>query len=270
GRYAQAEAYADRARAIFERLSDRLRLARLDTNVANLHYRRDRFPQALTLYERALSALREVGTPNDVAVTLRNIAVCHISLNDFARALAVHGEARAFCEAHGLARLVVETDYNIAYLHYLRGEYTVALELYQAARARAEALGDAYHRALCDLDQSELYLELNLLEEGVALAEQALAGFESLQMPYETAKALANLAVGVGRQGETPRSLRLFESARAMFVGEGNEFWPALIDVYRALVLHQEGRHLEARKLGQHALRFFDAGGHQSKAALAE
>jgi len=270
GRYAQAEAYADRARAIFERLSDRLRLARLDTNVANLHYRRDRFPQALTLYERALSALREVGTPNDVAVTLRNIAVCHISLNDFARALAVHGEARTFCEAHGLARLVVEADYNIAYLHYLRGEYTVALELYQAARVRAEALGDAYHRALCDLDQSELYLELNLLEEGVTLAEQALAGFESLHMPYETAKALANLALGVGRQGETLRSLRLFESARAMFVREGNEFWPALIDVYRALVLHQEGRHLEARKLCQHALRFFDAGGHQSKAALAE
>jgi CHAT domain-containing protein len=270
GRYAQAEAYADRARAIFEKLGDRLRLARLDTNVANLHYRRDRFPQALALYQGALRALREVGTPNDFAVTLRNVAVCHISLNDFDPALAVHREARAFCEAHGLARLVVEADYNIAYLHYLRGEYTLALELYQAARARAEALGDAYHRSLCDLDQAELYLELNLLEEGVALAEQALAGFESLQMPYESGKALASLAVGVGRQGEAARALEVFERARAMFVSEGNAFWPALIDIYRALVLHQEGRHLEARQLGQDGLRFFDAAGHESKAALAE
>ena len=164
------------------------------------------------------AALREVGTPNDVAVALRNMAVCHISLNDFAQALAVHREARAFCEAHGLARLVVEADYNIAYLHYLRGEYTLALELYQAARGRAEALGDGYHRALCDLDQSELYLELNLLEEGIALAEQALAGFESLGMRYETAKALTNLAVGVGRRGEALRSLQLFARAREMFV----------------------------------------------------
>ena len=270
GRYDQAENWADRARFLFQQRADHLRLARLDTNVANMHYRRDRFPQALALYERALATLRERGTPNDVAVALRNIAVCHISLNDFARALDVHREARAFCESHGLDRLVVEADYNIAYLHYLRGEYTLALELYQAARARAEALGDAYHRALCDLDQSELYLELNLLDEGVALAEQALAGFESLQMPYETAKALANLAVGVGRKGEGERSLHLFAKARAVFVSEGNEFWPALIDVYRALVLHQEARHFEARKLCRQALRFFDAGGHQSKAALAE
>jgi CHAT domain-containing protein len=270
GRYAEAEAHADRARTIFEGLGDRLRLARLDTNVANLHYRRDRFAQALVLYRRAQAALRDVGTPNDVAVTLRNMAVCHISLNDFAEALAVHREARAFCESHGLARLVVEADYNIAYLHYLRGEYTEALELYQAARARAEALGDAYHRALCDLDQSELYLELNLLEEGVALAEQAFAGFEALHMPYETAKALTNLAVGVGRQGELFRSLQLFARARRMFVGEGNDFWPALIDIYRGLVLHREGRHFEARKLCQDALRFFDAVGHGSKAALAE
>ncbi len=270
GRYAEAEAHAARARTIFESRGDRLRLARLDINVANLHYRRDRFGQALGLYQRAQAALREVGTPNDVAVTLRNMAVCHISLNDFAQALAVHREARALSESHGLARLVVEADYNIAYLHYLRGEYTLALELYQAARARAEALGDAYHRALCDLDQSELYLELNLLEEGVALAEQAFAGFEALQMRYETAKALTNLAVGVGRQGEMFRSLQLFARARKMFVGEGNDFWPALIDIYRGLVLHQEGRHFEARKLCQDALRFFDTVGHPSKAALAE
>ena len=270
GRYEEAQTHADRARAIFEGLGDRLRLARLDTNVANLHYRRDKFAPALALYERAAAALREVGTPNDVAVTLRNMAVCHISLNDFARALTVHREARAFCEAHGLARLVVEADYNIAYLHYLRGEYTVALELYQAARAQADALGDAYHRALCDLDQSELYLELNLLEEGVALAEQALGAFEALGMRYETAKATTNLAVGVGRQGEALRSLQLFARAREMFVGERNDFWPALIDTYRGLLLHQEGRHFEARKLCQDALRFFDGVGQASKAALAE
>ena len=231
-----------------------------DINVANLHYRRDRFPQALTLYERALSALREVGTPNDVAVTLRNIAVCHISLHDFARALAVHGEARTFCEAHGLARLVVEADYNIAYLHYRRGEYAVALELYQAALARAEALGDAYHRALCDLDQSELYLELNLLEEGVALAEQALAGFESLQMPYGAARRSPTSPWGEP-PGRALRSLHVFESAGDVR-GRGNEFGPR----YRRLSgprHHQEGRHL--RRASSASTRwFFDAGANKA------
>jgi CHAT domain-containing protein len=270
GRYAEAETSALRAREIFERAGDRLRLARLDTNLGNLHYRRDRFAQALALYERALAALREIGEPRDVAVALRNLAVCHISLNHFAEALAIHQEARGFCESHDLPRLVVEADYNIAYLHYLRGEYTVALELYQRARTRAEATGDTYHGALCDLDQSELYLELNLLDEGIALAEQAFAGFEALQMKYEAAKALVSLAVGVGRQGEAFRALQLFARAREMFVVEGNDFWPALIDTYRGLVLHQEGRHFEARRLCQDALRFFAAVGQASKAALSE
>jgi hypothetical protein len=53
-----------------------------------------------------------------------------------------------------------ESDYNIAYLHFLR----TAIALYEATRELCKRLGDPYHRALCDLDQSEMYLELNLSE----------------------------------------------------------------------------------------------------------
>ena len=42
-----------RARDIFERLGDRLRLARLDANMGNILYRQDRFEEALELYQRA-------------------------------------------------------------------------------------------------------------------------------------------------------------------------------------------------------------------------
>jgi tetratricopeptide (TPR) repeat protein len=270
GRYDEVRAAVARARAIFDATGDRLRLARLDTNLASLLYRQDRFQEALDLYLTARAILAEVGQPHDIAVALRNLAVCYISLNRFDDALATHEEARRHCETHGLSRLVVEADYNIAYLHYLRGEYTKALELYQAARVRAEHLDDDYHRALCDLDQSELYLELNLVEEGAALAEEAYRGFEALGRRYEAAKALTNLAVGVGRRGEAVRALQLFARAREMFVAEGNAFWPPLLDAYRALVLEQEGRHYEARQLAEGALRFFEAEGQPSKAALCE
>lgn len=270
GRYDDVRTAIARARTIFETTGDRLRLARLDTNLASLYYRQDRFQEALDLYRTAQAILAECGQPHDVAVALRNLAVCYISLNRFDEALATHEEARRYCEAHGLARLVVEVDYNVAYLHYLRGEYTTALELYQAARARAERLDDPYHRALCDLDQSELYLELNLVEEGTALAQQAYRGFDALGMRYEAAKALTNLAVGAGRQGEPVRALQLFARAREMFVAEGNAFWPPLIDAYRALVLQQEGRPYEARRLAESARQFFAAEGPSSKAALCE
>ena len=73
--------------------------------------------------------------------------------------------------------LVAVADYNIAYLYYLRGEYTRSIELYRAAREDCRALGDAYREALCDLDQSEMYLELNLIEEGAHLARRAQKAF---------------------------------------------------------------------------------------------
>ena len=43
GRYPEAMDYAEQARRIFERLGDRLRLARLDANMGNILYRQDRF-----------------------------------------------------------------------------------------------------------------------------------------------------------------------------------------------------------------------------------
>ena len=242
GRYEEASRRALVARGLLERAGDRVCLARLDCNLANLFYRQDRFPEALELYRRAYEQFLEQGGIHDVAAALRNMAVCYISLNQFDEALASHREARAFCEKHGLLLLVVGADYNVAYLHYLRGEYTKAIELYRLARERSEKLGDAYHRALCDLDQSELYLELNLIDEGVQLATEAFEGFEALKMGYEAAKALTNLAIGAGRQGEAFRALGLFGKAREMFVREGNDVWPALIDAYRALVLQHEGR----------------------------
>ena len=72
--------------------------------------------------------------------------------------------------------LVAVADYNIAYLYYLRGEYTRSIELYRAAREHCHELGDTYREGLCDLDQSEMYLELNLSEEGAHLARRALDG----------------------------------------------------------------------------------------------
>src|SRR5207237_540836 len=101
-------------------------------------------------------------------------------LNDFPRALETYRTARAYCERHQMPLLASEADYNVAYLYYLRGEYACAIELYRVTRDRCQAAGDDYHRALCDLDQSEMYIELNLSDEGAQLAQRALEAFQRL------------------------------------------------------------------------------------------
>lgn len=271
GRYDQALAWAEEARAIFARYGDRLRLARLDSNSANILYRQDRFDEALALYRRAYQEFAAAGgEPADFAAVLSNMAVCSISANDFNQALRFYREAREHCARHGMPLLVAEADYNIAYLHFLRGEYALAIELYHAARRNCRELDDRYHQALCDLDESEMYLELNLSEDGEELAQRALGQFRQLGLGYEAAKATAFLALAASHQGNTARALDLFRQARTLFLGERNRIWPALIDLYQALVLAREGAGLRARKFARAAFRFFSNSPLTAKAAACE
>ena len=169
--------------------------------------------------------------------------------------MTTYREARTYCERHGLALLVVQADYNIAYLYYLRGEYTHALDHYRAAREHSERIGDRYHSALCDLDGSEIHLELNLRREAADMADRARARFGELRMVYEEAKALTTLALATSHQGGVRRARTLFGRARRLFAHERNTPWRALVDYYEALVHYRGGEHNHARPLAARAKR---------------
>ena len=268
GEYQRAEEAAEKARAIFSREGDALRLARLELNVGNIHHRQDRFAEALACYERGYEQLVPFKNVEGIAVALGNMAMCLITLNDFPRALETHRRARAFCEEHGLPRLVALADYNIAYLYFFRGQYGEAIEALKATRVRCEALGDAYLAALCRLDLSELYLELNLSPDAAAMAEEARDAFAALGNGYEAAKARGFLAIAHGQQGKVLRSLEMFAEAKAGFVRERNAAWPGLMDLYRAMILMAAGRLFEARRSALEALAALGAPALVSKAVL--
>ncbi len=270
GQYERAFRLGERARSIFHAHKDRLRLARLDSNIANIYYRQDRFQDAVELYEGAYSEFLQCGEPLDIAAVLRNLAVCYISLNDFPRAEETYRLARQHCMEHGFSLLVAEADYNVAYMHYLRGEYLRAIELYDQTRTLCAELGDRYHQALCDLDESEIYLELNLTEGGTELAQDAFTAFTELGMKYEAAKAATFSAIAISQQGRHKQALESFDRARALFVKEHNDLWPGLIDLYKALVYYEAGQNDEAEDLAAKALQYFSNSVLPSKAALCE
>src|SRR5207302_10538917 len=82
GEYHRALEGASRAREIFSRSGDTLRLARLELNVANIHHRQDRFAEALQAYEQAYRQLAPLRDTEAIGVALHNMAVCLIGLND--------------------------------------------------------------------------------------------------------------------------------------------------------------------------------------------
>lgn len=268
GQYDKAFETAKKAEEIFTRLGDRQRLAHVQINVGNIYHRQDRFEEGLACYERAYEALLPLHDSEGLAVAMYNMAVCLITLNDFPRALASYQRAREMCVQHGMTLLVTQSDYNIAYLYYLRGEYGRAIEMLRATREECEKNGDAYVMALCYLDLSEIYLELNLSTEAMETAHQGYVRFQKLGMGYEEAKCQANEAMALSQLGKALQSLELFAQARPKFVKEKNLVWPWLIDLYQAVVLYNEGRLFEARRLCTGAAAFFDTSFLPGKAVL--
>jgi CHAT domain-containing protein/predicted negative regulator of RcsB-dependent stress response len=268
GEYEQAFAAAARARQIFTTLGDQLRLARLEINVGNIYYRQDRFSEALACYRRAYDVVVEHENSEGIAAVLSNLSICLIALGEFQQALDSYQHARDYCAQHNMPLLVAQADYNIAYLYFLRGEYSRAIDMLRSTRLRCNEVGDRYHYGLCNLDLSELYLELNLSSEAAELARLGYAEFEKLGMGYEAAKCIAFEAIAMGQQGQAFQSLKLFTRSREMFVKEKNQVWPSLIDLYQALVLFNEGRLFESRRLAKTALEFFDSSLVPGKAVL--
>lgn len=268
GRYDEAFFWAERSREIFRRHGARHHLAVLDHNMANVYYRLDRFEEALDLYNCSYREFLDLGESQNAAIALKNTATCEISLNQFRKALETYTAARELCLQTNMPLVAVEADYNIAYLYYLRGEYTRAIELYRVTRERCIELGETYHQGLCDLDQAEMYLELNLSEEAAFLAERALGTFRQLRMGYEMAKAITNLAIAASHHGDAAQAVELFRKGREIFVRENNRVWTAMIDLYQALVVYQEDRLDEAASLCQQAFEFFSSSPLIGKAAL--
>ncbi len=270
GEYATAYEWHEAARRVFEHSHDPRRLAVLEHNYGIILGRQDRWREALESYRLAYEEFDKLDQAQEVAICLRNVAVCHIHLHRFEEALAVYEQNRAYCRQHGLTRVLLQVDYNIAYLYYLRGEYMRAIRLYRAVREDCEAAGDDYHKALCDLDQAEMYLDLNLVEEAAGLASSAQGIFKQLGMPYESAKALTNRAIACSRRGRSREALELLRSAREIFVAEKNRLWPALLDFYQAVILGRERRSREAEALARSAREAFSEAQVAPKAAMCE
>lgn len=257
GQYDRASLAVQEARRIFETEGNEWRLARVDLNAGNILHRQDRFAEALTHYRRACGffASHPEKDSEARAVALHNLAMCLVGLNDFPQALAGHEEARRFASEHGMHILVRQADYNIASLHYFRGEHNRAIELLRATLETCVQSNDDYHVALCNLDLSDIYLELNQGREAERMAQVAGELFQRMEMGYEAGKALSNVALATWQQGHRKIALRFFAKARKNFVREKNRVWPSRINLYRATILVDEGQYPSALRLCRKALK---------------
>jgi tetratricopeptide (TPR) repeat protein len=269
-RFGEALSDSNHVTEMFVKLRDQRGLGRHLINVANIYFRLDRFLEELEILERAEEILSRLDDSESLCYIHVNRAVVLTSLNRADEALKEYELAGRIATENDMPLLVSQCDYNICYLYFLQGQYTKALEMLNVVRKHMKERGDRWHSALCNLDQSEIYLELNMHQDAIELAKQAYDGFESIGMTYEMAKALAFMGIAHNHLHNYGKALELFDSSRAMFKEQGNNVWLSLVDLYQGIVYFQTGRYYEALDLARKAYEFFSKSGLKTKRLYAQ
>ena len=171
------------------------------------------------------------------------------SIDRFEEADHAYSFSEQIGERLGLSNLVTQARYNRAYLYFLRGRNMQAVEHFGKLRVFFQENSSHRHAGLCDLDETEIYLQLNLPNDAARLARSAIESFASLNMSYEFAKASAFLGIALTQNRQFGDALQVFRRAQTLFEQENNQYWVALVKLYRAEVLYAVGRLWEARAL---------------------
>jgi CHAT domain-containing protein len=269
GRYDEALEAGLEAEKWFVANGDDEGYARLCVNLGNVYQRLDQHLRSIQYQQTAIEYFSRTGNEQALAQTYLNLGNSLSWLQQFERSDHAYRTSEAIGERLGLTDLVTQARYNRASLYFLRGRNMEALERFSELRELFTKANSARHAALCDLDETEIYLQLNLPNDAARLARSAMESFRRLAMPYEYAKATSSLGIALAQNRQFGDALQVFRSAQYAFEKENNAYWVALCALYRAEVLYAIGRLWEARSLAASAHEKFAGLGVESKRIVA-
>jgi CHAT domain-containing protein/tetratricopeptide (TPR) repeat protein len=257
GRLQEALCEAGVAEQWFSENQDEQGLARLFTNLGVIHHCLDEHTKGVEYYKKAAEIFEKVGDKRALAQTCLNLGNVLSMLDQFEGSDSLYERAEKLSDELKLVDLLAQASYNRAYLQYLRGRYSDALQSFSRLRPRFQRAGSR-HSALCDLDEAEIYLEINLWQDASILAQRAVEEFKTIGMRYEQAKAAGFYGAALMRMQRFGEALDAFRSAQEIFAQEGNLYWTGLLDLYRAEVHLSMQRPWEAQALAMKAKKAFE------------
>jgi CHAT domain-containing protein len=246
------------AKKWFEENNDQSSLAKICANLGTIYRRLDDHAEAYRHYTLAADIFSKLNDHAALAQLYVNAGNALSQLDRFQEADEMYERSEKLSEELGMNQLYVQASYNRAYLHYLRGRYSQALQSFGKLRQRFEVSGSQRHYALCDMDEAEIYNQLNLSKDAAALAMRAADQFQALGFKYEQAKATALFGVAMMQLHHFAEALDLFRDAQKIFEEQGNSYWIGLLDLYRAEVHFSLQRLWEAQALASQAKATFE------------
>src|SRR5919204_3134313 len=157
GHWVLARSYAERAKAIYEEISDRRNLGRLMNNLGGINFLLGNPDEAVAFLKEAFRLHLEVGSDAEAAHAVSSLAEVHLKAGDVAKAedqarhaLRLLGDRVDFLDGIGMAQLVL----GRALLEQDRLDE--ADEAFKAAESVFDQLSSGSHRAAAWVAQGDL------------------------------------------------------------------------------------------------------------------
>ena len=199
--------------------------ARLSIAEGFVYQSQGRAQEALEAYERGRRVLvRSARRPVITSIDM-NRATVLTNLERYDRADRLYRRVIREHEANGVHARALRAAYNHAYLEFVRGEYHQALRRLRSLRRQFVQIEDRHHVALCDLDEAEISLQMNLPAHAANLADRAARELADLGITAEVARAEFFSSIAQRRLGNPQEARRRLERAEASFRELGNAMW---------------------------------------------
>jgi len=269
GRYDEAISTGQQARMVFLDHHDLLSAGKIEQNLGNIYWRRDRYPEAEDYLRSARKRFMRVADQVELTKVENNLATISTFRNDFRSANALYESALSRAEAIGLTAMQAEIECNLGGLALMRNQYDRALDYLERSRRRYVILNMPHEVATVEQDVADAYLELNLAPEAYDLYARVVHVFSKHGMQAEQARALANYARAARTLGRYQDAQRLLNQSRMLYAAEGNTVGAAAVALIEAQLHIADREFAKAERVAASAEATLRQAGAQGRLLLA-
>lgn len=253
GRYEEAIECGLRARKVFLAYNDFRAAGKIEHNIGNLHFRRDRYHDAEIFQSAARERFAALDDQKQLATVNNCLANTYASLHNFKAAEDLFEQAVIQAEAAGQPVTLAGIEGNIGLFALLQGRYDHALDYLERSRQRYTSLGLTIQAVLAEHEIADTYLELNLAAEALAIYERVIPILAKHGMRAEHARAQAFGGRALMLLGRTKEAQRWLHQAQRLYAAEENPVGAAMVELTHAQLLYREAKFEGARMMASKA-----------------
>ena len=253
GRYEEAIECGLRARRVFLAYKDFQAAGKIEHNIGNLYFRRDRYHEAEVFQSAARERFAALDDQKQLATVNNCLANTHALLHKFRSAEELFDQALKQAEVTDQPVTLAGIEGNIGLFALMQGRYDRALDFLERSRQHYTTLGLTIQAILAEHEIADAYLELNLAPEALKIYERVIPIFAEHGMRAEQARAQAYKGRALMLLGRTKEAQRSLDQAQRLYAAEENPVGAALVELTHAQLLYREAKFEGARMMASKA-----------------